>query len=188
MSSNFTLNKICEHCGKVFSAKTTVTRFCSHLCNSRNYKLKLRNQKIASAKQEVRVVISHQLEELATHEFLSVREAAKLLGASTKIIYTMIKSGRLKATNLSERKTIISRTDIDKLFELPDIIDNLKPNSSNLSDCYHMGLAQEVFNISEKALSKIIKRNEIPKYQVGKFTYVLKSHLNRIFNFGGSHA
>jgi hypothetical protein len=27
MSSNFTVNKICEHCGKVFSAKTTLPVF-----------------------------------------------------------------------------------------------------------------------------------------------------------------
>jgi hypothetical protein len=45
MSSDFTVNKICEHGGKVFSAKTTVTCFCSSKCNSRNYEQKVRNQK-----------------------------------------------------------------------------------------------------------------------------------------------
>ncbi|NVM62249.1 hypothetical protein FHW88_000525 [Mucilaginibacter sp. SG538B] len=29
MSSNFTVKRICEHCGSTFTAKTTVTRFCS---------------------------------------------------------------------------------------------------------------------------------------------------------------
>jgi len=163
MSSNITINKICEHCGKVFTAKTTVTRFCSSQCNSRNYKQKVRNEKLGIAKQEV-------------------------LGASDKIVYTMIKSGRLKATNLSVRKTVINRADIDKLFELPEMPDDRKPNSSNLSECCHMGEAQKVYNISEKVLFDILKRNEVPKYQVGKFTYVLKSHLDQIFNPGGSHA
>ncbi|MDB5089264.1 MAG: hypothetical protein JWR09_3258, partial [Mucilaginibacter sp.] len=69
--------------------------------------------------------------------------------------------------------------------ELPD---DRKPNSSNLSECYHMGEAQKNYNISEKALFDILKRNEVPKYQVGKFTYVLKSHLDKIFNPGGNHA
>jgi excisionase family DNA binding protein len=188
MSSNFTVNKICEHCGKVFSAKTTVTRFCSSKCNSRNYKQKVRNQKLAATRQAVQQVVSHQLEELTSLEFLSVKAAAKLLGASDKIVYTMIKSGRLKATNLSIRKTVINRADIDRLFDLPEMPDERKPNSSNLSECCHMGEAQKTYNISEKALFEILKRNEVPKYQVGKFTYVLKSHLDKIFNPGGNHA
>jgi excisionase family DNA binding protein len=188
MSSNFTVNKICEHCGKVFTAKTTVTRFCSHICNSRNYKQKCRNEKLGAAKQVGRQVISHQIEELTSLEFLSVKAAAKLLGTSDKIVYTMIRSGRLKATNLSVRKTVINRADIDRLFELPEIPDDRKPNSSNLSECCHMGEAQKIYNISEKALFEILKRYDVPKYQVGKFTYVLKLHLDKIFNPGGGYA
>lgn len=182
MSSNFTVNKVCEHCGKIFSAKTTVTRFCSSQCNSRNYKQRVRNEKIGIATQAVKQVISHQLQELTSLEFLSVKAAAKLLGASDKIVYSMIRSGRLKATNLSVRKTVINRADIDGLFALPDIPDEQKPNSSNLSECCHMGEAQQIYNISEKALYEIIKRYQIPKYQVGWYTYVLKTHLNNIFN------
>jgi excisionase family DNA binding protein len=188
MSSNFTVDKICEHCGKVFKAKTTVTKFCSSKCNSRNYKQRVRNQKITATKQAVQQVISHQLEELTSLEFLSVKAAAKLLGASDKIVYNMIRSGRLKSTNLSVRKTVVNRADIDRLFELLEMPDERKPNSSNLSECCHMGDAQKLYNISEKALFDILKRNDIPKYQVGKFTYVLKSHLDQIFNLGGSHA
>ena len=41
MSSNFVVKRLCEHCGQVFEAKTTVTRFCSKLCNKRSYKQKL---------------------------------------------------------------------------------------------------------------------------------------------------
>ncbi|MDB5017100.1 MAG: hypothetical protein JWQ84_1932 [Mucilaginibacter sp.] len=149
---------------------------------------KARNQKLAETKQVVQQVISHQIEELTALEFLSVKAAAKLLGASDKIVYTMIRSGRLKATNLSVRKTVINRADIDRLFDLPEMPDERKPNSSNLSECCHMGEAQIIYHISEKALSEILKRNEVPKYQVGKFTYVLKSHLDKIFNPGGSHA
>jgi endogenous inhibitor of DNA gyrase (YacG/DUF329 family) len=69
MSSNITVNKICEHCGKVFTAKTTVTRFCSSQCNSRNYKQKVRNEKLGIAKQEVYQTISHQLEKLTCWNF-----------------------------------------------------------------------------------------------------------------------
>ncbi|PTQ92466.1 excisionase family DNA binding protein [Mucilaginibacter yixingensis] len=148
----------------------------------------MRNEKIGLAQESVKQAISHQLQELTSLEFLSVKAAAKLLGTSNKIVYTMIRSGRLKATNLSVRKTVINRADIDNLFALPDMPDERKPNSSNLSDCCHMGEAQQLYNISEKALCDIIKRYQIPKYQVGWYTYVLKIHLDNIFNPGGHHA
>lgn len=188
MSSNFTVKRICEHCGNTFIAKTTVTRFCSKVCNNRNHKQRVREAKFVRSEQEVKQVINHRLDELHTQEFLTVKAAAKLLGASEKILHSMIKSGRLKATNLSVRKTMINRADIDGLFNLPDQPDENKPNSSNLSECYHMGEAQKIYNISEKAFSEIIKRNEVPKYQVGWYTYVLKSHLEKIFNPGGQDA
>lgn len=188
MSSNFMVNRICEHCGNTFAAKTTVTRFCSKICNNRNHKQKAREAKFERSAQEVRQVINHRIDELHTQEFLTVKTAAKLLGASEKILHGMIKSGRLKATNLSVRKTVIARADIDGLFDLPEKPDENKPNSANLSDCCHMGQAQQIYNISEKALFEILKRNEVPKYQVGKFTYVLRSHLEKIFNPGGYHA
>lgn len=52
-----------------------------------------------------------------TEQFLSVVKAAKLLGTSKQLIYTLIKQDKLKATNLNKRKTVIKRSDIDKLFE-----------------------------------------------------------------------
>ncbi len=188
MSSNFTVQRICEQCGNIFTARTTVTRFCGKICANRSHKQKLRTEKIAAASQQVQNLVSHRIDELGKLEFLSVQAAAKLLGTSDKILYGMIRTGRLKATNLSVRKTLINRADIDRLFELPQTHDQSTPNSSNLSECYHMADAQAVYNISEKALFEIIKRNNIPKYQVGWYTYVLKAHLDKIFITGGCHA
>lgn len=39
-SSVFRILKTCEHCGNLFEAQKTTTRFCSHKCNSANYKRK----------------------------------------------------------------------------------------------------------------------------------------------------
>ena len=49
-------------------------------------------------------------------QYLSVVQVAKLLGTSKQLIYTLIKEGRLKAVNLGKRKTIVKRSEIDKLF------------------------------------------------------------------------
>jgi hypothetical protein len=45
-----------------------------------------------------------------------------------------------------------------------------------------MSEAQDKFKISEGALYNLIKRNKIPKFRNGKYTYVKKIDLEKIFN------
>jgi excisionase family DNA binding protein len=181
MSSNFVVKRLCEQCGQVFEAKTTVTRFCSKLCNKRSTKQKLRNDVMAPMDLVIKKVLDKEKPDLRGVEFLSVKAAAALLGSSDKIIYSLIHSGKLNAINLSKRKTIVARKDVDRLFALPEKKEIPKPRPA-LAECYHMGEAQGLFNISEKALFDLIRRNSIPKFQDGKFTYVAKADLDEIFN------
>lgn len=181
MSSNFTVSRLCEQCGNVFVAKTTVTRFCSKLCNKRHSKTKERTQKMAPMDQIVKKVLEEKPEQNTVAEFLNVQSAAKLLRASDKMIYHLINIGKLHAVNLSERKTLVRRLEIDRLFELPPVIELKEMKPPAVSECYSLGEAQEVFRISEKALFEVIKRNNLFKFQEGKFVYVAKSDLNRIF-------
>lgn len=182
MSSNFTVNRICEHCGNVFVAKTTVTRFCGKLCSRRASKQKSRSEKIAPMDQAVKKVLEAKDPDLTSAEFLNVKSAAKLLRASDKMIYHLINIGKLNAVNLSKRKTLVYRKDIDKLFELPLVVQLKELKPPPISECYNMAEAQRLFNISEKALFEIIKRNNLFKFQDGWYTYVAKSDLDRIFN------
>ncbi|MBD1386652.1 helix-turn-helix domain-containing protein [Mucilaginibacter rigui] len=115
-------------------------------------------------------------------EFLNVKSAAKLLRASDKMIYHLINIGKLNAVNLSKRKTLVYRNDIDKLFELPPVVQLKELKPPPISECYHMAEAQKKFNISEGALYRIIQRNNLFKFQDGWYTYVAKADLDRIFN------
>ncbi|WP_410478575.1 helix-turn-helix domain-containing protein [Pedobacter gandavensis] len=45
-----------------------------------------------------------------------------------------------------------------------------------------MAEAQEELNFSEKTLLSLLKKNNIPQYRNGKFSYVLKSDLNKFSN------
>ena len=49
MSSNIRVSRICQFCEKEFIARTTVTKFCSHKCNSKAYKMKKRNEKVKTS-------------------------------------------------------------------------------------------------------------------------------------------
>jgi len=41
--------KTCSYCGKAFIAKTTLTRYCGHTCNSIHYKQKVKEDKIQNS-------------------------------------------------------------------------------------------------------------------------------------------
>ena len=45
MSSNIAIQRICQHCGKEFTARTTVTQYCSDDCAKRAYKARIKAAK-----------------------------------------------------------------------------------------------------------------------------------------------
>jgi predicted DNA-binding transcriptional regulator AlpA len=183
MSSNFTIQRKCEHCKQIFNAKTTVTRFCGKLCNKRHSSLKQRNEKIEAEKQQPMVLSAKIMQNLQGLEFLDTRKAALLLGVSRNMIYYLINTGKLNAYNLSIRKTIILKRDIDQLFQTKTFIVIPKKTTSKMppiDNCYNMGELFTKFKLSESAIYNLIKRNNIPKFQVGKFAYVAKKSIETI--------
>ena len=115
MSTNIEVQRVCEYCRKEFTARTTVTRYCSHTCNSRAYKHKIKELKVTVSNKETKRIVSKPLEELIVKPFLSISETCSLLGISRRTIYRMVQKGDLKAGKVGKR-TIIQRSEIDKLF------------------------------------------------------------------------
>lgn len=116
MSSNIRLEKTCLHCGNAFTAKTTVTKYCSLPCAQRAYKSRMKEEKVDKAIQEERLRIIPPVNTAITQkDFLSIVDACQLLGTSRWTIYRMIDKGQLKAGKLGSR-TIIERKAIDNLF------------------------------------------------------------------------
>ena len=133
MSSNIKIPKFCQYCGQAFVAQTTTTRYCSKTCNSRHYKQLKRDEKVrATLKEQINSVTNTNVQDLQSlqnlpiktgnfinlrdKEFLSVQEAAILVGASRWTIQRMIQRDEIKAGKLG-RRTIIPRTAIDNLFK-----------------------------------------------------------------------
>jgi len=133
MSSNLHIPKVCQFCGKAFVARTTVTQFCGDNCSKKGYKKRIRDAKVQTAiietqqtlqsLQSPQTSISNQNYNTSAKAqvninfkaFLSVQEAAELIGASRWTIQRLINSDKLKAAKIG-RRTIINRTEIDKLF------------------------------------------------------------------------
>jgi len=121
MSSNIRVQRICQQCGKDFEARTTVTKTCSDNCAKKLYKARKKTAKIEESNRETEVIKLQPLEDLKRKEFLTVREAAKLLNCSKQTMYTLINTNVVNSINLKQKKTIIMRSDIDKLFQSPKI-------------------------------------------------------------------
>lgn len=115
MSSNLKIVRKCEFCSNDFTAKTLQTRYCSHKCNSRHYKVLKREEKI-----EVAIKKSSQPQTydatINLKEFLSIDETAMLIGASRRTIQRLISDGKLKVAKLGSR-CIIKRREIDLLLK-----------------------------------------------------------------------
>ena len=182
MSSNIKVQRVCQHCGKDFTARTTTTLYCSSKCNSASYKAKLRATKVEASNSETQRLKTMPLEVLNGKEFLTVRDVATLLNCSVRTVYYYIKSGNLKAVNLSQRITRVKRTDLDNLFEQTQPQPPPVPSQFNISDCYNLTEIQTKYRISEKALHDVIKRNGIPKIRKGWYAYVPKTAIDKILS------
>ena len=185
MSSNIRLQRICQHCGNEFTARTTVTQYCGDTCSKRAYKARLRNSKVEQSNKETQRIKSQPIEELKAKEFLTVREVARLLNCSVRSAYYYIENGTIKAVNLGQRVTRVKRSDIDKLFEQPQPV-NVTPQPEqkpfDISDCYTLTEVQGKYGISETALQNLIKRNSIPKIKKGWFAYVPKTVIDKLLS------
>lgn len=183
MSSNIQVQRICKHCGKEFTARTTVTRFCSHRCASAAHKQKVRAGKVEQSNKQTQQIKTQPIEELKAKEFLTVREVARLLNCSVRSAYYYIESGTIKAVNLGQRITRVKRSEIDKLFEQPQPV-TTQPEQKQLeiTDCYNLAEVQDKYGISETALQNLIKRNSIPKIKKGWYAYVPKTVIDKLLS------
>ena len=114
--------KTCTYCGKAYIAKTTLTRYCCHTCNSRHWKQKAKEEKIQNSligqqqtMQSQQTLPTVNSISLANKNYLCVQDAADLIGVSRWTINRMIKRGDLQIHKFG-RKKIIERSQIDKLF------------------------------------------------------------------------
>jgi len=181
MSSNIEVQRICQHCGTEFTARTTVTKYCSDQCSKAAYKARIRAEKVQKSNTETKQIKTKPIYELKAKEFLTVRDIATLLNCSVRSVYYFIENGTIKATNLGQRITRVKRSEIDKLFEQPQP-KQPKPETKQheITDCYTINEVLEKYSISETALHNLIKRQSIPKIKKGWYTYVPKTIIDKL--------
>lgn len=182
MSSNIEVQRICQHCNKEFTARTTVTKYCSDKCSKAAYKARKRAEKIKRSNNETTRIKNQPIEELKAKEFLTVREVAQLLNCSVRSAYYYIESGTISAVNLGQRMTRVKRSEIDKLFQnncQPQSIEP-EPIQYDIKDCYTITEVQNKYRVSESTVYQLINRNSIPKIKKGRYAYVPKQIIDEL--------
>lgn len=193
MSSNIQVQRICQYCRTEFTARTTVTKYCSDKCSKAAYKARIRAEKVQKSNTETKQIKTQPIEELKAKEFLTVSDVSKLLGCSRQNVYKLINTGKLKATNILEKKTIVRRCDLDKLFTEPEysnfiglekqvkeMYDWKQAGAFDIADCYTINEVIEKYSISETTLYNLIKRESIPKIKKGWYAYVPKPIIDKL--------
>lgn len=183
MSSNIQIQRICQHCGKEFTARTTVTKFCGHPCSKAAWKAKDKTGKIESSNRETQQIKSRPIEEIKAKEFLSIKDTCKLLGISRRTVYRMFYRGEIQAGKAGKR-TLIKRSSIDRLFDVPKLQfeEPKKPVEFVESECYNLADVRKKYGISQAGLRKLILNNNIPTFYKGWFGFVPKAEIERLLS------
>ena len=184
--SKLKIPKVCEHCGKAFEARTFNTRFCSDACN--NASLRKRKQQTLEEERKQQILQENvaTIAEIQTRPYISIPEAVILFGISKDTIRRLIKAGKIPAVNLGQRLTRISRIHIEAMFTAVAIPEE-KPQEQQAvklqyepSECYSINEVSEKYGVSPSTVGSIIRKNSIPKRQVGKFVYVPKIMIDKL--------
>ena len=182
--ANFTILKQCEHCAEMFEAQKRTTRFCSHKCNSANYKLRkrqeLKKEVETETKQKLRPKVkAFDLAMIKEKEFLTVTEVSKLFGCSKKTVYRMIEANEINANNLSERLTRIRRKDIEQLFEPTN---KEAPKELTPENYYKMNEIIKKYNVSRNTTYNYGNKHNIQRLKQNGITYYSKTDIDNLFS------
>ena len=178
MSSTLEIIRICENCGNEFTAKTTRTKYCSHKCNSAHYKAKKRAEKVEASDIETKQQINIPIEDLKQKPFLSISETMLILGISRRTVYRMIQRKEIGYAKVGSR-TIIRRSDLDKLFDNPEPLKEIKPRQ--IDDFYTIEEIENIYGVKYGKLHKILKTNRIPNTMFNNKLHISKTYFDKYF-------
>ena len=180
MNSRIEYNKVCKLCGKSFIAYQSTTKYCCASCSKRAYKANLRVKQQQSDSEEIK---EQNRQNLLSQEYLSLTNAAALLGISRPTIYKIITNGELNTIRVSERVVRVKKSDLEKLQSktLAPIKHTIAEINKTVEEYISVEQALQQFNISNTWFYRKIKsKNITPVIIQGKAHYPVYS-LRKLF-------
>jgi hypothetical protein len=116
MSSNLKIQKECEFCGNVFTARTLYTRYCSKSCNNKHYKQLLADKNLTNTTSKKFIeVLPTEIFPNTKQDYYEIKEAAHIMRVSLRTLYRLIAIKKLKKKKILSR-TVILKKDIKSFF------------------------------------------------------------------------
>lgn len=100
---------VCQGCGKTFEASLRSARYCSQKCRNDDRTRMVRAQRI---QEQSEAVDERRRRDLLSRDYISVTQAAELLGVSRPTIYKRIAEGDIEVLHLTPRTVRIKVSDL----------------------------------------------------------------------------
>jgi excisionase family DNA binding protein len=187
MKAKEPIRKICEYCGCEFKAYTQNARYCSHDCNRKAYREIKRKEVISLTASIASKTKKEQTKaDLSEREYLSISEAAAIMGVSRWTIYRNVANSVIPAKRLSQRITLIRRKDIESLFDAAEAYEVLKTGERKpVDEWYTIEEITEKYGLLRHRIRKIINRESIPTKKAGTRTLIAKNKIDAYFRKKG---
>ncbi len=173
--------KVCLQCGFKFIPKTTSSVYCSHECSKLAYKRRKKQEREAQRAQ----IVSEDEEQ--QQSYISVAKATSLFAVSRSNLYRLIRIEKIRAVRVSERLLRVNIIDVEESFplrlELQQLPKRTKKKLYSLEpkDCYTIGEISKKYMKGETTVYTHIRKYSIPTRQIGKFVYVPKSEIDKLY-------
>ena len=172
------VRKICQWCGKPFIAKKTTTCYCSHQCSNLGYKERIRERKRQMRKMQELLQPKQAAE---GQDFFSFAQAAKLMGVTRQYVYKLVKESKLRASRISEKKSLIRRADIELMLKTKPYERIVPKDDFDMSEYYTAEEIAEKYKVNAKWVWTYTRQHKIPKVKVRQFNYYSKKHTDAAF-------
>ena len=184
------IKKICEFCGCEFEAYTQVARYCSHDCNRKaSREIKRKEVIFLTASMASQTKRERAKSDLSEREYISISDAAAIMGVSRWTIYRNVVKGCIPAKRLSQRTTLIRKKDIEALFDVIEPYEVLTTGVRKpIDEWYTIDEVTEKYGLLRHRIRKIINAEGIPTKKAGTRTLIAKNKIDAYFRKKGFDA
>ncbi|MCL1943968.1 MAG: helix-turn-helix domain-containing protein, partial [Candidatus Azobacteroides sp.] len=173
----------CKTCGKLFTAYTSTTKYCSSNCAKRGYKTAKRKERLHLESQEIQ---ERNRQNLLLQENLSLTDAAALLGVSRPTLYKLLENRKIELLRISKRTIRVKKSDLLNLYQnAPEkltLINTSIPQINKAQEEYiTVAEALKQFKISMTWFYRKTKEKEITPIIIKGTTHYSLKTLQKIF-------
>ena len=186
-------NRICAHCGKEFSPQSGSQKYCCEQCADTAKQNKKKQKREMFKAIEPMAMVQCQ-------EYLTFANAAILMGCTRQYIYKLVGQGRLKASRLSRRMSLIKKSDIEDMLDASPyerVLPMVKPkgkkpdvkkpasiyqDAEEVLDYYSGEDVMRIYKVKQSWLYSRAKAHKILMCKIAGKTYYSKRHIDEHFS------